>query len=289
MIAVRSTRAARVTLAVLVVAACRSGVSGGSSPAPTVRTAAGAVVSEEYLPGLKMGLYRPAPGSSRSPTVPLVVMIPGGGWVTADPTGLIPLAEDLSAHGIAVVTTTIRGASSAFRFPGPVQDVLCALDGAVALWRSQGLAPGPVILMGHSSGAHLAALAGLGAVGERGDCPRPPAQADALALLSGIYDPAAFADVAEPLLGTTPTEDPARWRSASAYTWITQRPALPVFLAHGDQDQLVPAIFTKRFATALEQAGHPVRLDIVAGADHFEIYSPAAVGAALREWITSLG
>jgi acetyl esterase/lipase len=289
MITVRSTQGARVALATLLLAACSTSGSSGSSSASTGTTGAGAVVSEEYLPGLEADLYRPAPASSRSAAVPLVVMIPGGGWVTADPRGLIPLAEDLATHGIAVVTTTIRGASNAFRFPGPVQDVLCALDSAVALSRSEGLTPGPVVLMGHSSGAHLAALAGLGAVGERGDCPHPPTQADALALLSGIYDPATFADVAEPLFGTRPTDDPARWRSASAYTWITQRPTLPVFLAHGDHDQLVPTIFTKRFATALEQAGHPVRLDIVAGADHFEIYSPASVGAALREWVTSLG
>jgi acetyl esterase/lipase len=143
--------------------------------------------------------------------------------------------------------------------------------------------------MGHSSGAHLAALAALDAVGERGDCPRPPTPIDAAALLSGIYDLTLAADIVQPLLGTTPTADPAGWHAASASTWVANRPELPVFLAHGDHDELVPEAFTTIFATALEQAGHPVRVDLVAGAGHHDIYTPAVIGADLAAWIASLG
>jgi acetyl esterase/lipase len=216
-------------------------------------------------------------------------MIPGGAWVTAERSGLVPLASYLSEQGIVVANATIRGATADFRFPGPVQDVMCAVDAAVVRTRQRGLTPSPVVVMGHSSGAHLSALAALGAVVERGDCSHPPSRIDAAALLAGIYDLALAADVAEPLLGTSPHDDPAGWRSASASTWVGNRPEVPVFLAHGDHDELVPESFTTRFATALEQAGHAVQVDIVHNAGHHEIYSPEAVGPEMIRWITTLG
>jgi len=216
-------------------------------------------------------------------------MIPGGAWVTADRSGLAPLAWYLSDRGIAVANATIRGAAADFRFPGPAQDVMCAVDAAVERMRRRGLTPAPVVVMGHSSGAHLSALAVLGAVGERGDCPHPATRIDAALLLSGIYDPALAADVAQPLMGTTPAHDPARWRTASAFTWVANRPEVPVFLAHGARDRLVPVSITTRFATALERAGHEVRVDIVSDAGHHDIYSPDALGRDMVGWITTLG
>ncbi len=215
-------------------------------------------------------------------------MIPGGAWVTADRSGLAPLASYLSDRGIAVANATIRGAAADFRFPGPVQDVMCAVDAGVERIRRLGLTPAPVVVMGHSSGAHLSALAVLGAVGARGDCPHPVSRIDAALLLSGIYDPALAADVAQPLMGATPADDPAGWRSASALTWVANRPDVPVFLAHGTGDQLVPVSFTTRFAMALERAGHAVRVDIVADADHHEIYTPDSLGPDVVDWITTL-
>jgi acetyl esterase/lipase len=220
--------------------------------------------------------------------VPLVVMIPGGAWVTAERSGLAPLASYLSEQGIVVANATIRGATADFRFPGPVQDVMCAVDAAAERMRQLGLTPSPVVVMGHSSGAHLSALAALAAVDERGDCPHPPSRIDAAVLLSGIYDLALAADVAEPLMGTSPHDDPAGWQNASALTWVANRPDVPVFLAHGDHDELVPMSFTERFATALEGAGHQVHVEIVSDAGHHEIYSPDAVGPGIVRWITSL-
>jgi acetyl esterase/lipase len=274
-----------VAVITLLVSACQS--EHGGQPASSADRSAPEVSTSEYLPALEEDLYLPS--GSDSSTVPLVVMIPGGAWVTADRSGLAPLASYLSARGIAVANATIRGASAGFRFPGPVQDVMCAVDGAADALHQRGLTPRPVVAMGHSSGAHLAALAALGAVGERGDCPHPATSIDAAALLSGLYDLALVSDVAEPLLGTTPTADPAGWHAASASTWVASRPELPVYLAHGEHDELVPVTFTEAFAAALDQAGHPVRVDLVAGAGHHEIYLPEVIGADLVAWISSLG
>jgi acetyl esterase/lipase len=271
----------------LLLAACQTESRTSSTP-PSADERTPAVTTEEYLPTLEEDLYVPSPtGSARK--LPLVVMIPGGAWVTADRSGLAPLASYLSDQGLAVANATIRGANADFRFPGPVQDVMCAVDAAVERMRRRGVTPAPVVVMGHSSGAHLSALAALGAVDERGDCPHPPHRIDAAVLLSGIYDPASAADVAQPLMGTSPQDDPAAWRTASAFTWVANRPEVPVFLAHGDHDELVPESSTTRFAKALEQAGHTVHVDIVPTAGHHEIYSPGAVGPDMVRWITMLG
>jgi acetyl esterase/lipase len=286
----RGSGRAIATLAVtvsLLLPACQTESRPSSTP-PSADDTLPAISTEEYLPTLEEDLYIPSSAASAL-AVPLVVMIPGGAWVTADRSGLAPLASYLSEHGLAVANATIRGADADFLFPGPVQDVMCAVDAAVERMRNGGLTPAPIVVMGHSSGAHLSALAALGAVVERGDCSHPPSRIDAAALLAGIYDLALAADVAEPLMGTSPHDDPAAWQDASAFTWVANRPEVPVFLAHGDHDELVPMSFTERFATALEAAGHAVQVDIVPDAGHHEIYSPEAVGPEMIRWITTLG
>ena len=277
-----------VALVVLSFGGCASGAAGDSTTTVVRNSSSHRVATEEYLPGVEADLYLPEPGITPSSAVPVVVMVPGGAWVSADRSGLAPLAERLSSQGIAVVNATLRGANSTFRFPGPVQDVLCAVDFAGARMADRGLRAAPLILFGHSSGAHLAALAGLGASRDRDDCPYGDASVDGLALLSGIYDPATAADVAEPLFGLTPQEGPALWEAGSAFTWVGTRPGLPVFLAHGYADELVPALFTTEFADALQRAGHAVRVDLVAGAGHHDIYTPDVVAGPLEEWIASL-
>ena len=59
-------------------------------------------VSDDYLPGLPATMYLP---TETGPT-DLVVLVPGGGWSSADPTGLIPLSEQLAGGGATSVTVT---------------------------------------------------------------------------------------------------------------------------------------------------------------------------------------
>lgn len=240
--------------------------------------------TEEYAAGLDVDVYLPEqPG-----IVPLVVMVPGGGWVTADRAGLGPLADQLADDGIAVVNATYRPASADVHLPVPVQDVLCAVGFAVERVQSAGMDPRPVVVLGHSSGAHLAALAALAPDRFRGDCSFPPVAPDALVGLAGPYDVAALAAAAMPLFGVYPEEDPALWSEGNPMTWVAERPTLPVFVGHGDADQVVPLSFSLTFAEALERAGHPVHVERVPGADHDTIYHPDAIEGPLSTWILSL-
>jgi len=69
----------------------------------------------EYLPGLEARFHLPAPAD----LVPLVVMVPGGGWSTADPAGFEGLARDL-----AILALTVPAGYGLARFPVPGKDVI---------------------------------------------------------------------------------------------------------------------------------------------------------------------
>ena len=235
--------------------------------------------------GLHAHLYLPDPAP---PTAPLVVLVPGGGWTSADPAGLVPLAERLAASGVAAATTTYRVGSDASRFPVPVSDVACAVDGAAATARAAGVTPSRVVLLGHSAGAQLAAVAALTGTRFRTDCAWPATRVDALIGLAGPYDIAQFGAVARPLLGTSPTADPAHWREANPLTWVAQRPELPALLAFGTADALVPPAFTNNFADALRRAGHQVHVLAVDGATHASIYEADVIAAPVLDWVRRL-
>jgi acetyl esterase/lipase len=240
----------------------------------------------DYLPRVAADVYPP---KVREPSTPVVVLIPGGGWVTADRSGLAPLAERLSAAGAFVVNATYRAADAGVVYPRPVQDIRCATAFAADRAKAEGFVHGPLIVVGHSSGAHLAALAALGAVAPDASCPYPARAPDAFAGLAGLYDISAATDVVRPLIGSSPKDAPDLWRAANAMTWVQSRPSLPIFLAHGDADDLVPMSETSTFAAALERSGHPVQVRIVHGAGHPDLYKADVVGPLLQDWIAATG
>lgn len=240
--------------------------------------------TENYLPGVAADLYRPAPTAARTP---VVVLIPGGAWLTADRRGLAPLAETLSGAGMFVVNATYRAATAGVRFPVPVSDIVCAVDFAADRARRAGFSPGPVIVLGHSSGAHLASLAALAGAHFRKGCPYPPVRVDGFVGLAGPYNVLLLQDVAYPLFGTRAADAPDTWREGNPTTWVGERPDLAVMLAHGTADDLSPT-FTRTFAEALEAAGHKVDLRLMSGVDHQDIYQPKVIAGPLIAWITAL-
>jgi len=248
----------------------------GGPPAATV----------EYLPGRAADVYLP-PGAGRQ--APVVVLVPGGGWRTADRAGLAPLARSLAAGGAVAVNITYRAADGGGRFPQMVGDVVCAVDFAVDRARRSAFTPGPVVLAGHSAGAHLAALAALAPERFRAGCPYPAARVQGLAGLAGSYDVTTMPDVAQPLFGVPLSEDAARWREGSPMTFVGSagrtHADLRVLLIHGTGDTLVPPSATTGFAAALERAGVPVTVRLPAGLDHHQVYAADVAAAPLLRWI----
>ncbi len=264
----------------LAVAAASCGDPGSPAADPPSRAPSATV---EYAAGLSEDLYLPA-GKARGP---LVVMVPGGGWVTADPTGLAGLAASLADDGVATATTHIRAAQDGVTYPVPVEDVLCAVATAVAESGARGFRADPVAVLGHSSGAHLAALAVLAYDDYAPSCGARPVEPDALVGLSGPYDIAEVPALATALMGAGPDEDPGGWLAANPVRRAALRPDVPVLLLHGDADAMVPVAFTTEFADALETAGHPTTVEIVSGADHESIFGADVAAGPIRTWLTA--
>jgi acetyl esterase/lipase len=268
--------------AALLLGAVAGACGGSTTPAPDAPPPSTTV---EYAPGLSEAVYLP----DATGRVPLVVMVPGGGWATSDPSGLGGLAGALAEDGIAAATAHIRSAADGVVYPVPLQDVLCATAAAVAEARARGLAPGPVAVLGHSSGAHLAALAVLAVDDYPLACTSPSVRPDMLIGLSGPYDISRVPDLAVGLFGTGPDDDPASWQAANPVRRAALRPEVPVLLLHGADDEIVPVDFTSQFGEALKQAGHPTTVRILPGVDHNGIFAAEVSADLIARWMQSVG
>jgi acetyl esterase/lipase len=222
------------------------------------------------------------PESSRTPGI--VVLVPGGGWYSADPSGLVPLAADLAAAGFVAATTTYRAAADDVRFPVPVEDVLCAAASAVEQARASGRT-GPLVLVGHSAGGHLAALAALRPDLRGDECPHPAVEPDGVVGLAGAYDVRGIDRIAVNLFGLPAQDDPELWGEGDVLGWVDERPSVPFLLVHGDADDVVPVAMAQDVAGILRDAGHPVTLEVLPGVDHLRVFRADVVGPVLLDWL----
>ena len=196
--------------------------SSGCAREATVVSATSAphfVETVQYLPGVSADVYLPA-GTTRAP---VVVLVPGGGWRTADRSGLTPLAAALAADGMVVVNATYRVGEDGARFPRPVQDVACAVDFAAQRARRAGISPQSVVVVGHSAGGQVAAVAALAADRFPAACPYAHVLPDGFVGLAGAYDLMAINDAAFQLFGATSAQQPELWRAGDPATWVDQR------------------------------------------------------------------
>lgn len=268
------------TALLLLAGACTPG--GGE---PDRGTAGDGTASHDYLPGLAAFPHVP-PGVT---SAPVVVLVPGGGWRSADPTGLEPLAQSLAEEGVFAMPVVIRAADDGVVHPTPVEDVLCALADGAATARANGLEPERLVVLGHSSGAHLSALAALATDDYDPRCEDPLVAPDAVVGLAGPYDIRDFADAAAALFGDgADRDDRAQWDAANPLLRAGLRPEVPFLLLHGDADDVVPAVFSTDFGTALRAAGHATTVNILPGEDHDSIYSAQVAAEPVADWLDSL-
>ena len=273
----------------LLAAACAGCSDTAEGPAPgqpaaggPARTPSAGPVSHEYRPGLVAFPHLPQGVTS----APVVVMIPGGGWQTADPTGLEPLAAALASEGVVAMPVVIRAGADGVVYPIPLEDVVCALADGVATAREAGIQPTRAVLLGHSSGAHLSAVATLDPERYTPGCEDPVVAPDALVGLAGPYDLREFSDAAQNLFADDAPD--ATWDGANPVLLAGNRPQVPVLLLHGGSDELVPPTFSTDFAGALRASGHPVTLDVIPGVYHGEVYSAAVAATPVGTWLAGL-
>jgi acetyl esterase/lipase len=227
----------------------------------------------------------------------LVVIIHGGGWTSGYKRLFRPTIRMLATMGYAAASVEYRLASSdSHAFPAGLDDVRCAIR---AVATRAGVRK--TILLGASSGAHLAAMAALteDAPQYDGDCSdRRPLHVDGAVLYYAPleldrapqrYVPIMRQAVDEFLYGVRrvacarspygrcPGDDAgveegsADWLAkarAATPSHLVRKDAPPMLILQGQDDNIVPPQDARDFAAALEHAGVPHLLVEVPGEKH---------------------
>jgi len=213
---------------------------------------------------------------------PVILYIPGGGWLTADKDVALGRLAALAQRGYL-------GASIEFRtvregvMPAQVEDCKCAVRFLRAHAAAYHLDPDRIGVWGASAGGHLAALLGLTAddatLEGSGGWPEFSSRVQAV---SAWYAPSDFRDKDFPpdhpaarLIGGNPRGLPEQAARASPVARVNPHGA-PFFLVHGARDPGVPVAESRALAAALQQAGVEVTLLVVPDAGHGFITSAEA-------------
>ena len=241
--------------------------------------------TQEYPPGIQADVRLPAATGA----APLIVLVPGGGWQTADRSGLTPLAEALTIAGATTANITYRTTADGTTFPTPAEDVACAVRWAAQRATEEGRPPSRTIVAGHSAGGHLAALVALSGDAFGSDCPAPPASIDGLVGIAGIYDPDGMEPVMEPLFGSSRGDQPDVWEKGSPIAWAARDGLTPegfrTLLIHGPGDTLVPAEQSLELADALTGRGVDTLVEFVADGTHQSVYQADVAAPLIQKWL----
>lgn len=223
------------------------------------RVVADVIYTGDSAPRLALDIYLPA-GNGPFPSV---LMIHGGGWKKGDKADMAGISADLAGEGFLVFTPNYRlappGGSS--HFPDPLMDLRIALEWVrqnAATYHGSGAKVGVV---GSSSGANLAGM--LGTVGIAGST-----RADVVVSWSGGMDlPVNQNGTRKNYLGCAYDACPATWMDASPISHVDPGEA-PFYLTNSEGDTVVHVEEARNMQAALQQAGVPNRLDVVAGSCH---------------------
>jgi acetyl esterase/lipase len=241
-----------------------------------------------------MDLYRPSNGPEERCTI---ILAHTGSYAFGDKSELAGICARLADRGYAVITTNymlVTPATSGVgqgTFPQPTVDVLNAVHWVRAQGQAFGL-PSRVIIGGFSAGSTIAVVGAMSATVASAGPFNPLAPAGPRGYLIdgaigcfGRYDfqwnaqtygipgyVMAYLGLGSanlsPADANSPTLNAASTFSAASATAFVNHCSPPTVLIHGDADPLVPVGHTYRLSQALQQAGVPVRMQIVPGGGH---------------------
>jgi acetyl esterase/lipase len=239
-------------VATLLLAACTA-LSFGAANLPSyfsrIQRTAGLPFGED--PRQRLDIYRPR--ASASGINPVIVFWYGGGWTTGSRHNYRFVGVALAQLGYVTVLPDYR-LYPQVRFPEFLEDGAAAVVWVQRHAAEYGGDPNCIVLMGHSAGAHMAAMLALNDRYLR-QGGADPSRIVGLIGLSGPYE----------LAPNTPTLNDIFRAPFTAHDWqvlpyvSTQAP--PALLLHGARDQLVWASNTEHLAAALRSKG--VRVDAV--------------------------
>jgi len=218
-----------------------------------------------------LDLYTPqgAP-EARSEPAPVIVYFYGGSWKSGSRQTYKFIAEALAPRGYVVVVPDYR-LYPEVRFPAFVEDAARAVRWVRNNARQFGGDPDRIILMGHSAGAHIAALL---AFDERylAEAGVPAAAIRGLVGLAGPYafDPLAYSSTRPIFAGVTDID------TARPVTFADGE-GVPALLLHGAADTTVLPWNTHQLAARIREADGPATVRVYPGTGHIGIILSYAV------------
>lgn len=215
---------------------------------------------------------------------PVVLLLHGGYWrPDFGPYLERRVATAAARRGFAVWNVDYR--ASDVDFPATFVDVAAALDHLPSSEHADRLDLDRVAAVGHSAGGHLALwLAGRPALPAGSLEGLRPAtvrlglavgQAPVADLVAGARKGLGGGAV-EALMDTIPQADPERYRACSPQS-LPAADGTKVLLVHGSADEVVPLSQSEGYVDAARgRPGADVRLQVVAGARHFDHLDPGS-------------
>lgn len=199
---------------------------------------------------------------------PAVLLVHGGGWSTADRRkSMQGYAQRLAERGYVAVSAAYRVLPE-FGYPAPLDDLQQALRALRQHAAAYRVDPRRIGVLGYSAGGHLAALLGVRPVSNE-------TRVQAVVAGGAPTDLRLFPD--EPpvrdFLGGSLAQRPGLYAEASPISHV-QAGLPPVFLFHGEDDQLVPPAQSQAYCRALLNQGVPCELRLLPGRDHYTAFDP---------------
>lgn len=208
---------------------------------------------------LSLDIYAPKTGQQ----YPVIVMIHGGGWQRGDKANTnvgIEKANFFVPLGYIFVSVNYR-LSPAVKHPTHAQDIARAISWTKSNINTYGGNPEQLYLLGHSSGAHLAALVALDNSYLKTENLRTDIIKGIILLDGASYDiPKAMQDRNKPeLLLTAIGNNKNSWREASPIYHVSKNSWLPPFLIFS-APRLGASKQSESFANAIRREGGQARV-----------------------------
>lgn len=199
-----------------------------------------------YLPGDKV-------------PYPFILGIHGGGWCGGDRASYRHFWPRVRQRGFALVLCSYRLAPE-FHYPNQFDDLMNVLKWLKTEGRKYGLDTERCALLGGSAGGHMLMLSGLRATKE---IPDEIVKIKALIDYCGVmnvkdqyfYDTTVrHSQMTSNFIGGTPEGQDDKYREASPVNHV-HKLAPPVWMAHGEKDNVVPIGQSEKMAAALKEKG----------------------------------
>jgi len=211
-------------------------------------------------PRRKLDIYRPIPANA-----PVVLFIYGGSWKSGDRSMYRFVGGAFASRGFVTVVPDYRVYPEVL-FPAFVDDAAAAVAWTAANAAAHGGDSERLFLMGHSAGAHIAAMLTL----EKSFLGRVGLDPDrAIAGMIGLAGPYDFLPLHDPVLATifAPAGDLALTQPIS----FARAGAPPMLLLTGDMDSVVYPRNSENLAERLTALGGRAELRRYSGVGHMTI------------------